>query len=86
MRRANSVRLWLAEKGIEIGRLDAWGCGENLPIDSNKTNAGRQANRRVEFHIEDPAPEGVERRSREACDDANGAEPKNVTYDVPAAE
>jgi outer membrane protein OmpA-like peptidoglycan-associated protein len=55
-KRAASVVRWLAVRGIDTSRLEAWGCGEIQPIDSNKTNAGRANNRRVVFHITDPAP------------------------------
>lgn len=55
-RRAASVTRWLTERGIESSRLEAWGCGELQPIDTNKTAAGRGVNRRVVFHITDPAP------------------------------
>lgn len=55
-RRANSVMRWLVEHGVEAGRLVAQGRGETTPIETNRTRAGRQANRRVEFHIVDPAP------------------------------
>jgi outer membrane protein OmpA-like peptidoglycan-associated protein len=66
-RRAKSVVTWLIENGIEADRLEAYGCGPNVPIESNKTNDGRQANRRVEFHIVDPAPaNGL--RSTEGCE------------------
>ncbi len=68
-RRASSVKRWLAEKGIESERLQAYGCGEARPIDDNKSRKGRQANRRVEFHIIDPAPE-TGARSAEGCQPA----------------
>ena len=55
-RRAESVRRWLVEHGIEMGRMDAQGFGETRPIANNRTRDGRQTNRRVEFHIVDPAP------------------------------
>jgi outer membrane protein OmpA-like peptidoglycan-associated protein len=55
-RRANSVMRWLTEHGVAAGRLEAQGFGETRPIESNRTRAGRQANRRVEFHIVSPAP------------------------------
>ncbi|MDH5675784.1 MAG: choice-of-anchor L domain-containing protein [Myxococcales bacterium] len=56
-RRTLAVKAWLVEKGVAAERLEAWGCGESMPVQSNKTKKGRQANRRVEFHIIDPAPE-----------------------------
>jgi outer membrane protein OmpA-like peptidoglycan-associated protein len=50
-RRAESVRRWLVEHGIEAGRITAHGFGPAQPIESNSTEAGRSRNRRVEFHI-----------------------------------
>lgn len=55
--RAKAVAEWLATDGLERERIEAYGCGETRPLEDNKTNTGRQANRRVEFHIVDPAPE-----------------------------
>ncbi|MBA7557028.1 Peptidoglycan-associated lipoprotein [subsurface metagenome] len=50
--RANSVRNYLIMKHmIEPYRLIARGCGETQPIASNKTEAGRMQNRRVDFLI-----------------------------------
>lgn len=66
-RRAKSVMTWLHNEGVEAERLEAYGCGEVRPIDSNKSKDGRQNNRRVEFHILEPAPpNGV--RSAEGCE------------------
>ncbi len=52
-RRAASVRTWLQEHGIDQGRLESEGYGLARPIDTNATDAGRAANRRVEFKITD---------------------------------
>jgi outer membrane protein OmpA-like peptidoglycan-associated protein len=49
--RSDSVLKYLTSHGIEAGRLEAHGFGPSRPIDSNETDAGRQKNRRVEFHI-----------------------------------
>lgn len=50
-RRAKSVVKWLVDHGVEAGRLLDAGIGLERPIDTNSTSAGRQRNRRVEFHI-----------------------------------
>jgi outer membrane protein OmpA-like peptidoglycan-associated protein len=52
--RAESVRLYLIQHGIDPARLTARGYGERQPIESNRTEAGRQANRRVELNEIDP--------------------------------
>ncbi|KAA5827531.1 OmpA family protein [Algibacter amylolyticus] len=49
--RANSVKEYLVENGIDAFRLSALGYGEARPIDSNKTRAGRANNRRVEINL-----------------------------------
>ncbi len=54
-RRAASVVTWLVKHGVEAGRLTSVGYGLERPIDSNDTEQGRQNNRRVEFHIVEPA-------------------------------
>lgn len=49
--RANSVANFLVANGVARERILARGAGENFPIMSNDTEAGRQANRRVEMQI-----------------------------------
>ena len=49
--RAKSVFTYLVENGIDKTRMTYKGYGETSPIDSNETDAGRQANRRTEFMI-----------------------------------
>ncbi len=49
--RAESVKAYLVSKGVNSSRVEATGYGETQPIDSNKTEAGRQNNRRVEFTL-----------------------------------
>lgn len=49
--RAEAVRAHLVEQGISDERMSAVGYGELEPVASNDTDAGRDANRRVEFRI-----------------------------------
>lgn len=51
LRRAESVRRWLVDFGISPALLEAAGFGPSRPVASNDTEAGRAANRRVEFVI-----------------------------------
>ncbi|MES2573453.1 MAG: OmpA family protein [Bacteroidota bacterium] len=46
--RANAVRNYLIEKGINANNLNAVGFGESKPIATNKTAAGKAQNRRTE--------------------------------------
>ena len=50
-RRAESVRQHLVGLGIDISRMEAKGYGPDQPLETNKTAAGREKNRRVEFFI-----------------------------------
>jgi OmpA-OmpF porin, OOP family len=49
--RAESVRQWLIQAGVEPERLEAQGYGETRPIVPNITAANRARNRRVQFMI-----------------------------------
>ncbi len=49
--RAESVKAYLVSKGANPSRIEAVGYGDTQPIASNKTAAGRQKNRRVEFTL-----------------------------------
>lgn len=51
LNRAESVRAYLIERGIDKRRLRTKGYGMGRPRASNSTPAGRRANRRVEFEI-----------------------------------
>lgn len=48
--RAETVRRYLVEHGIDPSRLTSRGYGPSMPIASNRTEQGRQANRRVELN------------------------------------
>jgi outer membrane protein OmpA-like peptidoglycan-associated protein/tetratricopeptide (TPR) repeat protein len=49
--RADAVVAYLVSKGINASRLESRGYGSNRPIADNKSNEGRQQNRRTEFEI-----------------------------------
>lgn len=49
--RANSVRDYLIERGIDAGRITTRGFGETMPIANNTTDDGRERNRRVELKV-----------------------------------
>jgi outer membrane protein OmpA-like peptidoglycan-associated protein len=53
-RRAEAVRDFLAQDGVDPGRMIATGYGKAYPKDDNASATGRQANRRVEATILDP--------------------------------
>ena len=50
-RRAKACYDYLITKGIAIGRIASAGYGETKPVGDNKTPAGRERNRRVEFEL-----------------------------------
>lgn len=54
--RAESVVKYLTGKGIKSARFEAKGFGPDHPIADNTTDAGREANRRVEFNIAKQGP------------------------------
>jgi outer membrane protein OmpA-like peptidoglycan-associated protein len=49
--RAEAVRKWLVDHGVPSKKLTAVGYGPRRPLQTNATEAGRQANRRVQFLI-----------------------------------
>jgi outer membrane protein OmpA-like peptidoglycan-associated protein len=52
-RRAETVRDFFVQNGISANRISARGLGEEYPVASNDTEAGRQQNRRVQIIIVD---------------------------------
>ena len=54
-RRAEAVRRFLAEKGIDLFRIHNIGLGDIRPIADNKTRQGRDQNRRVSIRLYAPA-------------------------------
>jgi outer membrane protein OmpA-like peptidoglycan-associated protein len=49
--RASSVKAYMVSKGITEDRIVTRGAGPDEPIGDNKTSAGRQMNRRIEFKL-----------------------------------
>jgi len=49
--RAEAIKTYLVSKGADAGKIQAEGHGKANPIATNKTAAGRQQNRRVEFSL-----------------------------------
>ncbi|MDR0517826.1 MAG: OmpA family protein [Fibromonadaceae bacterium] len=52
-RRADSVKKFLIERGVESKRLKAIGQGSSKPVTENNTEEGKSKNRRVELVIKD---------------------------------
>ena len=49
--RAESVAKYISTKGVKAARMEPKGFGPDRPIADNETDAGKEANRRVEFNI-----------------------------------
>jgi outer membrane protein OmpA-like peptidoglycan-associated protein len=54
-RRAEAVRDWIIRAGVDAGRLEARGYGQESPLVPNITAANRARNRRVQFVITEQA-------------------------------
>src|SRR5215472_1274480 len=50
-KRAETVRTYLAQQGLEESRVTSQGFGKSSPVADNSTAAGRQKNRRVEIVV-----------------------------------
>jgi outer membrane protein OmpA-like peptidoglycan-associated protein len=74
--RADAVRLYLIKQNIEPERLISVGYGPTKPIADNKTSAGREANRRVEFHIQPlkPPPKPAEAEGETPAPDGDATQ------------
>ncbi len=83
--RADAVKAYLAERGIDPSRMTANGFGETQPIADNETDEGRELNRRVELKVIDagggaatpaePVAEAVPTESTEPVESAEPVEP-----------
>ncbi len=51
-KRAEAVREFLIDEGVDSDKLEAKGYGPDKPVSSNRTAAGKAKNRRVEFVLE----------------------------------
>jgi OOP family OmpA-OmpF porin len=76
--RAEAVRLFLIQQGIDQGRVSAAGFGPERPLASNRTPSGRASNRRVEFRLDGPE---LETRASEA----EAAQPDGAAQPNPPA-
>jgi len=54
--RAESVAKYISSKGVKAARMEPKGFGPDRPIADNETDAGKEANRRVEFNIVKQGP------------------------------
>lgn len=61
-KRADAVKKYFVDKGVDAGRLESVGHGEDKPLAENDTDEGKEKNRRVEFLIvaQDKLTETVE--------------------------
>lgn len=51
-RRAESVKQWFVDRGVDPERLEARGAGQAEPIADNETTEGRRLNRRIQFILQ----------------------------------
>lgn len=54
--RAQAIVLAMQGAGIDVTNITSRGYGESQPIESNETEEGREANRRIEFRLLSPHP------------------------------
>jgi OOP family OmpA-OmpF porin len=50
-KRAEAVKQYFVDAGVDASRIQTRGAGENEPIGDNKARAGRAKNRRIEFKL-----------------------------------
>jgi len=74
-KRADYVKWYLVDKGVDADRIITVGLGPERPLGSNKTRKGRARNRRIEFRLL-PGPATIE----------DGSAPKAKGESAPAPE
>ncbi|MFN4154844.1 MAG: OmpA family protein [Paracoccaceae bacterium] len=89
--RADAVLLALQGRGVTVDALKATGYGEANPIADNATEAGREANRRIEFALLDQpqtvaTPTDDPARAPAEADEAPPAAQASTVPDGPAAD
>ena len=52
-RRADAVKQYFVDAGIDSSRIETKGLGPDEPIADNDTKSGRAENRRIEFKLQD---------------------------------
>ncbi len=78
--RADAVLIALQSRRVRTGNFSAKGYGEAIPIASNDTEAGREANRRIEFKLLTDARAAATDNAADEADEETAAE------DTPAEE
>lgn len=73
--RADTVRTAMAGAGIDTALMAARGYGETRPVADNATDAGREANRRIEFRLLSPFPVAGEAAAAEVTRGVTEAQP-----------
>ncbi len=83
-RRADSVKAYLVTRGVEEGRMSTKGFGKSMPIATNDTDEGREANRRVELKVTESNGGGVESAPPEGSSGAAPADSGSAASPAPA--
>ncbi len=83
--RAEAVLAALIERRVLTGHLTATGYGETVPLASNEDEAGREANRRIEFRLVQPVTAAGGTEAVPAAAAADGAAADGAAADGAAA-
>jgi OOP family OmpA-OmpF porin len=76
--RAEAVLAGLMDRRILTSHLTAMGYGETVPIADNGTEAGREANRRIEFRLVTPPGQETATEDTAAATEGDGAAPQDT--------